>query len=221
MLNRNRESSVTYPRGRSSSAAAAPRDRAAVRRSPKRSPRKPPAALPAARHSTGTRPGRSGSSGEKEPPPSIERRATTRNRHTRGRRSPFGREMDRGAFEDASASFPITRPAPVRIRSRGMAQPQRRSRGPPAVPRYSPTAPGDTNTPRGAALSLSFSTSRPPPTWNIPFPTPQRTAASRGESVSKKLIATRPQPTAAKGRFRFSRSASSPRGSCSAKAQAL
>ena len=185
---------------------------------------KPPAALPRARARTGIQPGRSGSSVRKALLPRKERSATTQNRHNKGSASCLGRDRDRGALWDAWASGSIGIPTrrmakPAIIRSG--SQENRMKTDAYTVPTYRPRAPGDTNTPRGAAFTLPFRTSSPPPTWNMPLPIPQTTAASRGTFVKRKLTPIKRQPAAAKGRFRSSLSARRPNGSCKAKAQAL
>ena len=88
------------------------------------------------------------------------------------------------------------------------------------VPRNSPAAPGETNTPSEEALpSLSSSTSTPPPTWNSALPTPEIAAAASGTAENAQPSATSAQPAAAIRALRLSLSASSPTGICSAKAQ--
>ena len=89
-----------------------------------------------------------------------------------------------------------------------------------SAPRNMPIAPGETYMPRYFAPSVTAITSAPPPIWKAALPSPHTTAVSMGEGSSPPRATIR-QPMAEKYLPPPYLSASTPIGSCMAKAQKL
>ena len=189
------------------------------------SARKPPAALPKKAAAAAARAHSPVFQGRGTAPPTKARSATdpraSPTTHQKGREEAPGiaaprSGWKRGVFQQNRAHKPSRAARAAATQGRGKAVPQN-------MPRATPSAPVETNTPPSHKVpGEETRASRPPPGWNRALPSPQRTTAPQPKErhPSNAPAATVRQPRAAQGR-RGNRSHTAPSNGWVAKASRL